>query len=204
MDRITTDLRDYYDREAPTRAARDVDPQRTAWRTGFANQAVAEGRTRVLEIGSGPGRDAPALRDHGLTVAALDLSGEAVRLVLAGGIPAIQGSLYRLPLAAGSVGAVWSMSTLVHVPDARFDEAMEQLVEVVGAGGLIGIGLWGGKDYEGTTDLDRFDPPRFFSFRSHDRTREMLGRHGSLESFETKDYNIGDGSEYQFAILRAG
>lgn len=202
MDRITADLLAYYDQEAPSRAGRGVDPQRTEWRSGFIEQLKSEGRTDVLEIGCGPGRDAPSLAAEGLRVVGLDLSGENAKLTSAAGVPALQGSLYRLPVAGGRFDAVWTMSTLVHVPDRRFDEAMSQIRDAVAPGGLVGMGLWGGVDHEGLSDFDSFDPPRFFSARSHERIKRMLSAYGTVELFETKDYQLDTDWIYQFAMLR--
>ncbi|MGI9597102.1 MAG: class I SAM-dependent methyltransferase [Acidimicrobiales bacterium] len=202
MDPITADLLAYYEQEAPSRAGRRVDPQRTAWRSRFVEWLRDEGRTDLIEVGCGPGRDAPGLRSEGLNVVGLDLSFESCRMTLAAGVPAVQGSLYRLPIMADRYDALWSMSTLVHVPDARFDRAMGELCAVVRPGGLVALGLWGGIDSEGLREPDAFDPPRFFSSRSHDRLQEMLGRHGTIELFETKAYRLPGGGEYQFVVLR--
>ena len=54
------DLATYYDQEAPDRSGRDIDPGRVARRTEFIELLRTELRTSVVEIGTGPGRDASA------------------------------------------------------------------------------------------------------------------------------------------------
>ena len=64
-------------------------------------------------------------------------------------------------------------------------------------------GLWGGLEFEGIVPFGDLRPDRFFSLTTHDRWREMLARHGDVETFETHDPAHDDGWEYQFAIVRA-
>ena len=126
----------------------------------------------------------------------------ATKLLGAEGVRAINGSLYELPLRDRAFDAAWTMSTLMHVPDSRFHQAMEEICRLLVPGSPLGIGLWGGMDQEGVRTEDSIEPPRFFSFRSHERTRVMLEEHGTVERFETMDFNTPEGSIYQFVILR--
>lgn len=202
MDPITADLIAYYDQEAAIRAGRDVDPRRASWRDGFLDLLEVEERRHVIEVGCGPGRDAPGFIERGFRVTGVDLSAAALRAAAGRGVDAVQASLYNLPFPPGSFAAGWTMSTLVHVPDARFDEALGQICASLTAGAPLGLGLWGGSDGEGRRALDTIEPPRFFSSRSHRRLHQLLGRHGSIESFETHEYGTFTGGIYQFVVLR--
>ncbi len=93
------------------------------------------------------------------------------------------------------------MSTLLHVPDVRFDEAMAATVALVRPGSPVAIGLWGGTNREFTNETDHFDPPRFFSSRADERVQAMLARFGEVESFESWPSDRSDWS-YQFILLR--
>ena len=93
------------------------------------------------------------------------------------------------------------MSTLLHVPDERFDDAVSATTSLLGPGSPLAIGLWGGIDREFTNETDHFDPPRFFSLRSDGRIRSMLRTHGAIESFESWPNDRRDWS-YQFIVLR--
>lgn len=137
-----------------------------------------------------------------LDVVGIDLSLEHARLASAASVPALQASLYSLPFPPAHFDAGWTMSTLLHVPDARFDEAMRSIISVLRPQAPLAIGLWGGLDRESVSDFDRISPPRFFSLRSHDRLREMLGGHGRIERFET--WERDSDWQYQFVVLRVG
>lgn len=202
MDRISADLAAYYDDEAEARVERPIDPERITRRVRFVDRCHVEGVGSVLDVGMGPGRDAMAFRSTGLQAVGLDRAHESARLALRDGVPAMQGSLYDLPVRTGSFDALWTMSTLVHVPDSRFDEALGELFRAVRCGGLIAIGMWGGRDHEGVIDSDSDRPDRFFSLRTHERARRMLEAHGDVMAFDTWGGSGSHGWEYQFAVLR--
>jgi ubiquinone/menaquinone biosynthesis C-methylase UbiE len=78
------------------------------------------------------------------------------------GVDAHVGSVLDLPFADGSFDAVWTMSTLLHVPDESIDRALTELVRVCWPGGPLAIGVWAGDDVEGPLRLGDLDAPRFF------------------------------------------
>ena len=162
-----------------------------------------EHRTTLLEVGVGPGRDAIAFRAAGVVTTGVDLSAEHVRLARAAGIDAIQASVFDLPFPDHSFDAVWTMSTLLHIPDGAFDVAIAETVRVARPGAPIAIGLWGGPDSEGPSERDTIQPPRFFSFRSDERLQAMIRPYGEVERFETWTEPDTDGLHYQWLDLRA-
>jgi SAM-dependent methyltransferase len=202
VEELEADLVRYYDQEAESRANRDVDPERVRRRDEFAALLHSEGRSQVIEIGTGPGRDATALLAADLVVAGVDLSPEHVRLCRAAGIDAHVASVHRLPFADGSFDAGWTMSTLLHVPDADFDTAVREIRRVLRPGAPLAVGLWGGSDWEGRSVKDKIRPARFFSSRSDERIQVMLGRHGTVERFETWSTGRADSWWYQWCVLR--
>lgn len=200
---LDADLIAYYEAEARGRHRVALGELRTSLRDEFTATLRSEGRTLVADVGAGPGLDAVQWRRDGFEVVGLDLAYANVEVMRDEGLVGVTGSLHRLPFRTGSVEALWTMSTLVHVPDRYVDAVVAELVRVVGAGAPIAIGTWGGRDFEGTPEVGEIRPYRFFSLRSHDRWRSMLARHGDLESFATYDPHSVSGWEYQFAVLRA-
>lgn len=132
----------------------------------------------------------------------LDLATHNVDQMRRAGLRAVAGSLFDLPVRPGHFEAIWTMSTLVHVPDEHFDQAMESITSVAIAGAPIGIGTWGGFDWQGVSDRDEIEPRRFFALRGHDRFEASLGCHGAVEAFSTYHPNPESRWEYQFAVLR--
>jgi SAM-dependent methyltransferase len=199
---VESDLVRFYDQEAQARADRAIDPQRVRRREHYASLLRSEGRSRLLEFGTGPGRDAVAFRGEGFAVSGVDLSPEHVRICRSAGIDAYVTSVHRLPFAEGGFDAGWTMSTLLHVPDTEFDSALLEIRRVLRPGAPLAVGVWGGSDREGPSAKDTIHPPRFFSTRSDERLQQMLGRHGSIERFETWAPDGRDSWWYQWCVLR--
>ena len=198
---LEADLSAFYDQEAVDRAQRPIDPSRVAQRDAFIRQLRDEGRTNLLEVGTGPGREAATFAHHGIAPVGVDLSFEHARLARANGVASARASVLALPFASEAFDSGWTMSTLLHVPDTDFDHAMAELVRVLRPRALLAVGLWGGFDREGPSEFDTIDPPRFFSLRSHERARAMLGAHGEIERFDTWPDDRSTW-EYQFVVLR--
>ena len=203
MDPLEADLAAYYDQEAGERAERDLQPRRVEQRAAFLDLLVAENRTQLVEIGTGPGVDAQAFLARGLDVSGVDLSAEHVRRARQVGVDAVVGSVLDLPYADGSFEAGWTMSTLLHLPDTHLDTALAEIVRVLAPGAPVAVGVWGGPDWEGPSHRDRFRPPRFFSLRSHERWRAALERHASVAEWDTWTMD-GQPWAYQWAVLRRG
>lgn len=199
---VEAELASYYDREGDLRLSQPVDPQRLAARERFLASLAAVHPRRVLEIGSGPGRDAVAFLEAGHRYVAVDLSIEHARRCRATGAAVVLASARVLPFADASFDALWSMSTLMHVPESAIGAALAELARVLAPGGTAAIGVWGGVDVEAHSPEDRAAgrAPRLFSRRSDDRWRSMLAALGTVEAFET----WGDDAEfrYQWAVVR--
>jgi SAM-dependent methyltransferase len=201
VDPLEADLATYYDQEAAERAARDLQPRRVEHRSAFLELLVAEGRHRVVEVGTGPGVDAQAFLARGLAVSGVDLSPEHVRRAREVGVDAYVATVLGLPFADDSFDGGWTMSTLLHVPDRHLDAALAEILRVLAPGAPLAVGVWGGPDREGPSEQDRFQPPRFFSLRSHERWRAALERHAPVEQWDTWTPE-GQTWTYQWAVLR--
>jgi SAM-dependent methyltransferase len=172
-----------------------------ARRGGYVEQLRAEGRRSVLEVGTGPGRDGTAFARAGLDYTGVDLAPASVSVCRELGLDVRVASVLDLPFADGAFDAGWTMSTLLHVADADLDAALAEIVRVLRPAAPLAVGLWGGRDLEeGPRGEPTHGPARFFSFRSDERVRAALGRHGTIERWETWE---GDSDlRYQFAVLR--
>ena len=87
-DALSTILRLAYDQDAEYRNERPLQAWKAAERGRFLEALQREGRTRLLEIGAGPGRDSLFFQQNGVQVTAVDLSPEMVRLCQAKGLQA--------------------------------------------------------------------------------------------------------------------
>jgi SAM-dependent methyltransferase len=200
---LDADLIAYYNAEARGRLRVAQGELRHALRARFVDRLRQEERRRMVDVGAGPGLDTVELASEGFDVVGVDLAFENGRAMRERGLRAVTASLYALPFPSAAFEALWTMSTFVHVPKNRFDAAMTEMTRLVAPGGLMGIGTWGGRDFEGTLETGELRPNRFFSHVPHERWRSMLARHGDVEVFDTFAPDDG-GWEYQFAFVRAG
>jgi len=188
------DLVGYYDAEVHERAGRELPAERVARRETYVEQVRAEERRSVLEIGAGPGRDATAFVRAGLDYTGVDLAPASAQFCCALGLDVRVASVLALPFPDATFDAGWTMSTLLHVADADLDAALAEVVRVMRPAAPVAVGLWGGRD------LEVHGPPRFFSFRSDEKVRAALERHGTIERWET--WEGTNDLRYQFAVLR--
>jgi SAM-dependent methyltransferase len=200
---LDRDLTAYYAAEARRGTRVGHGALRTALRESFGELLMLEGRRQVLDVGAGPGIDTAEWQSAGFAPIGLDLAHANVELMQARGLAAVTGSIYGLPFVDHTFDALWTMSTFVHVPHARFDGAMGELLRVVRPGAPLAIGTWGGVDFEGHPEFGELRPYRFFSLATHDEWRSMLARHADVERFETFHPDPGHDWQYQFAVLRA-
>lgn len=165
----------------------------------------------MLEIGCGRGFDGLKFVQAGIHYTGIDLSEEYVHRAAARGLNVSVASARRLPFADAVFPAVWTMSTLLHIPNRDIDDVVRELVRVAAPGAPIAVGLWSGNDEEELNPEDRIEPARFFSSRSDATLRRIFGLHGTIEEFVTwpegTDRESGPGAgdqarHYQFLLLR--
>ncbi|MCA4133496.1 class I SAM-dependent methyltransferase [Arthrobacter sp. M4] len=201
----------YYNQRARTMRPFPITSQRVAHREAFIHLLKAEARRSVLEIGCGVGIEGLEFVRAGIHYTGVDLSEESVHQARARRLEASVASGRSLPFAPATFHSLWTMSTLLHVPNSAIDEVLAEMVRVAQPGAPIAVGLWSGEDEEVLNPEDVIDPPRFFSRRSDATVLRIFGAHGSVESFETwpegagRDSGPGAGAweqHYQYLILR--
>lgn len=145
LDPRTAHNRATYDRIASAYAASKTQPLPTglspldAPRQAFAE--LLEPGCRVADLGCGPGDDAVWLAARGHEVVGVDLSTSMARLTDAalGSCRVAVGDLRALPLRDGSLDAVWSAASLLHVPDGDTARVLAEVRRVLRPGGLVGL-----------------------------------------------------------------
>ena len=137
---LEADLISYYDAEARGRHRVGHGDLRNELRERFLLTLRSERRESLVDVGSGPGLDTEHWRGDGFSVVGVDLAHGNVQVMRERGLVGVTGSLYQLSFRGGAFDALWTMSTFVHVPNDRFDEAMTEMLRVVKPGAPLGIG----------------------------------------------------------------
>lgn len=82
---------------------------------------------KVLDIGSGPGRDGSLLKEAGLKVTCIDASEAMVKLSSEKGLDSICGDFMNLPFPNQSFSGAWAYTSLLHVPKKDIDLALDEI-----------------------------------------------------------------------------
>lgn len=146
---------------------------------------------RVLDIGSGPGRDALLLQERGLEVVCLDASSAMVELCKQKGLNAVEGDFMSIPFSESSFQGVWAYTSLLHISKKDLDKALIEIKRVLKPGGILGLGM-----IEGEQELYRHSSgihlPRYFAFYSEKELTDILKKHGFkmiyFESFKPRNH----------------
>lgn len=139
----------------------------------------------VLELGSGPGRDARYLEARGLRVQRSDATSAFVALLREEGFEARVLDVRRDDLG-GPWDAIYANAVLLHLDRADLAHALVAIRSAVVVGGVLAFTLKEG-DGERWTE-SRLGVPRWFAFWRRDDLAQVLERAGwVVESIEHRD-----------------
>lgn len=152
--------------ELPESVARDLDE--------FAGLVLPGGR--VLEIGSGPGRDALELERRGLAVRRTDITPAFVDLMRADGFEAqvVDPTVDDL---GGPWDGVWANAVLIHLDRAEMATVLARLGEATRLGGTLYASVQEGEG-EAWATRGHVAGARHFTFWREEALREALARAG--------------------------
>lgn len=158
----------------------------------FFDKFAELAKGRVLDVGSGPGRDGLLLKERGLEIVCLDASASMVSLCLEKGLEAIKGDFNNLPFGDKTFGAVWAYTSLLHVSKKEVQKSFDEIKRVLQDGGIFGLGLIEGES-EGYKESAGVNMPRWFSFYTKSELDKLLEANGFkilyFESFKPRSKN---------------
>ena len=182
-DRLRDDLRQAYNAGALSRDRSDHPEWKRSERAGFLSHLRARGLDRLLEIGAGTGRDGRFFADEGREVTCIDLSPAMIQLCRDKELKALVMDVAELSFVDGSVDAVYSFNSLLHLPKAELPAVLREIRRVLVPGGLFYFGTYGGHDHEGIYEKDDHTPRRFFSFYEDKHLERVVG-----EAFDVLEF----------------
>lgn len=129
----------------------------------------------VLDIGSGPGREALILQHAGLKVVCIDASQAMIDMTASKGLESHVGDFSNLPFEDSSFDGVWAYTSLLHVPKSEVKKPMQEIMRVLKQNGIFGLGLIEGIT-EGYRVTEKVTTPRWFSYYTKEQIEELLGQ----------------------------
>lgn len=186
MDKTTVDT---YNKAAKQYDVETVDFWDRFPRTFFDKFINISGQ-KVLDVGSGPGRDGLILQKAGKNVVCLDASEEMIKLSRERGLESVVGNFDNLPFENSSFDAVWSYTALLHIPKASIDKPLQEIHRVLKPQGIFALGMIEG-DTESYKESFDTDVLRWFSYYQKEELQEMCEKHDfELVYFETFKPNV--------------
>ena len=184
-----------YDRDAAAYAARTAavpDPVRAALEQLAARLGPG---ARVVEIGSGGGRDALLMEQLGLAVRRTDVTPAFVALLREQGhaCDRLDPLVDDLTSPEGPYDAVWANASLLHVARADLPTVLGRLAEVTRPGGLLQVSLKEG-DGEGWSTHGTISSPRHFTYWRAAEV-EAVVRASGWGDVEVRQGAVGDRGE---------
>lgn len=141
---------------------------------------------KILDLGSGPGRDGVLLQNKGLEVVCMDASPVMVEMCQDRGLESIVGDFLNIPFEDNSFDGVWAYTSLLHIKKEEIKQALLEIKIVLKYGGILGLGM-----IEGEGDFYRessgVGEPRWFAFYSNEEIRKLLAETG-FEVFYYEDF----------------
>jgi SAM-dependent methyltransferase len=158
---------------------------------------AAEGKCSLLDIGAGTGDDAQFFMNEGFDVTAIDLSDAMVKICNERGIRASVYDLYELSQFGETFDAMWAMKSLIHVEKCNLPQVLQEIQQALNPSGLFFMGVYGGDEWEGILEGDLFSPPRYLSFYSEERMKEIVSQYFELVRYEKVEFE----RKYYFQAL---
>lgn len=151
----------------------------------FFDKFINSVKGKVIDIGSGPGRDGMILKEKGLEVICLDASEAMIQLTKQKGLESIVGDLLNLPFPNETFSGAWAYTSLLHVPKKDIDKAFSEINRILNKHGILGLGMIEGEKEE-YRESSGVNMPRLFSFYTKEELELLLKKHGfEIIYFET-------------------
>lgn len=129
---------------------------------------------RVLDLGSGPGRDALFFREMGLVPLCVDFSKSMITICREKGLVAVLMDIENLGFTNNSFDGVWAYTSLLHIPKQNFTFVLSDIVDILKTGGVLYLGMKEG-NFEGELVSEKYPSmKRFFSLYTDEELRKRL------------------------------
>ncbi|MBA3732786.1 class I SAM-dependent methyltransferase [Patescibacteria group bacterium] len=151
----------------------------------FTNEFTKLVKGKVLDIGSGSGRDAKIFTDNALDVICLDASESMVKISKSRGFDSVVGNFLSLPFEDKSFDGVWAYTSLLHIHKNEIKVAINEIKRVLKDKGIFGLGLIEGEGEEIRLSMGE-DSPRLFTYFQKKEVEDILSDCGFKEIYFEK------------------
>ncbi|HEX8763367.1 MAG TPA: class I SAM-dependent methyltransferase [Candidatus Saccharimonadales bacterium] len=145
------------------------------------------GGKRILNVGSGSGRDAMLLRERGLDVVCVDASSTMVETTTKLGFDSHLMTFADVDFPPDSFDGIWAYTSLIHIPKNEAADTIARLRPLLRRDGAFAIGVIEG-DAAGMVERKTMPgTARYFKNYDRDELRQMIAPLGYNLQYES-DY----------------
>ncbi len=172
MDQLTVSTYDTYFQQYDDQTA-------NFWRDfprDFINKFSGIAGEKILDIGSGPGRDAEILRELGHEIICLDASASMLKICQEKGFETSHADLMKLPFEKETFDSVWAYTSLLHLPRKEISKALKEIWRVLKNDGAMVLGMIEGNGEEYLENLPgiKDNGTRLFCYYQVDELEKIL------------------------------
>lgn len=139
----------------------------------FLDKFIEITQGKVIDIGSGPGRDALLLKEKGFEVICLDAAEAMIAICKEKELQSVLGDFISMPFEDASFNGAWAYTSLLHVSKADLPKALNEIRRVLKERGILGLGLIEG-DIEEYRESSGANTLRWFSFYKKKEIQKIL------------------------------
>ena len=155
---------------------------------------------RVLNLGSGSGRDAVLLRELGLEVVCVDASASMIAITQALGFESHLARFSDIDFAPQSFDGVWAYCSLLHVQRQHAAEVLRNLRAIIRPQGLCVVGVIEGQNEARYEHEIMPDTSRYFQYYDSAQLKLLLAE--ASFSFVHEQQYAADGGLFLSHIYR--
>jgi SAM-dependent methyltransferase len=129
---------------------------------------------RILDLGSGSGRDALLLRDRGLEVVCFDASRVMTDITTELGFESHRAAFSELDFPAASFDGVWAYTSLIHIPKDEAQRVISKIHTLLKPNGALAVGVIEGDTAGMVTRKTMPGAARYFKNYGKDELRQLV------------------------------
>ncbi|MHB1440498.1 MAG: class I SAM-dependent DNA methyltransferase [Cuniculiplasma sp.] len=145
----------------------------------------------ILDLGSGPGRDAEILRSFGMEVTCVDASKNMAKTTEDRGFKTIVADIREINFDLWDFDGVWAYSSLIHITFEEAKKVIFNLSNGLKSNAILFLGLIGGKDSE-IKNIGGSGYKRYFELYDDEKVMRLMEGTGfdliSVKRFQPKNH----------------
>jgi len=129
---------------------------------------------KILDLGSGPGRDSIRFKQKGFHPVCIDISKAMVDLCKSKGLEAYEMNMENLDFEDASFDGIWAYTSLLHLSKSKIKNVLKKIYDILKTEGIFYLGMKAGNS-EGFEENKRYpNHKRYFSLYSKEEIEKLL------------------------------